>query len=170
MKRLIAGFMAILTLACCLTGCSRKLSDQVAPPEMTVVLGDERVKALRGTTEWAHLVTKKEWYEVREEADLPMMRKGEVPCLEFTVSEEKNVVTLEFDIPPIDFYVNQYAIDAWGDIMAEYYEPEVDRTNFSFEISDEEAIYEVWARWYTNEGTKQQGHAYYSFYTKKVSE
>jgi hypothetical protein len=136
---------------------------------MTVVLGDQRITALRGPVNWEHRLTKKEWYRLTIEEDLPMLRKDETPCLEYSESDGNVTVTLEFDIQPIDMSVSYYSIDAWGDRWAEYYEMDADRTNFSFELMEDEGIYEVWVRWYTNDETNLAGDAHYSFYTKKVS-
>ena len=168
MKRIVAWMMLTVLLVICLAGCQNNQysTDKIEPSEMTVTCGGVTIQPERGTTYWKHLIGKKEWYEIEIEKDLPNMRKEDLPCLEFSVSDEKNVVTMEFDIEPLDIFVLRWEEDAWGDIMAESDEVYVEGN--TFEIENENGIYEIWARWYTSEGNQLQGSVYYSFYTKKV--
>ena len=172
MKRIVAMLVIVVCLLGCLTGCHKKpeiqySKDKIAPPELTVSCGTERVKTLRGSTSWQYLVGENEWDGEEKDDINPLLSKDQLPCLSFTETDEKLILTLEFDIAPIDVFAMRWDTSDFGDVTAEGEDLWV--KDGTIELSKTESIYEISARWYTNEGNKLQGMIYYSFYTEKVS-
>ena len=172
MKRIVALLLITVVLMGCLVSCNKKddtqySTEKIPPAELTVQCGSERVTAFRGDTEWKYLIGKKKWDEELITNVHPLLQKDKTPCLSVAPSEELQIVTLEFDVAPIDIFVLRWDISAWNNPLAEAEDIRVNGN--TFELDDKDSIYEVSARWYTNEGNQLQGTICYSFYTKKAS-
>ncbi len=166
MKRIIAWIVLIVSLLGCLAGCKQPtVGEKVAIPKLKVQCGTESVETMRGETYWAYLIDEeeKEWEEIVEEDIHPLRNKDKLPSL--TYSESDLTVTMDFEIEPIDIAIVRWDIDAFGDIMADAETVEWDGNTFV--LSKDESIYEISARWFTDEGNQIQGRINYCFYTQK---
>lgn len=173
MKRIVAWLVVVVFLLGGLAGCNKKdnntqfSTEKIPPSELTVRCGTQSVQALRGSTSWEYLVGEDEWDGEEAEDIHPLMSKDLMPCLEFSESDEELIVTMDFDIAPIDIFVLRWDESDWNDVTAEAEDIRV--IDGTFVLSEENSIYEISARWYSNEGNKLQGMIYYSFYTEKAS-
>ena len=163
MKRVVSLLVVMVALLGCLTGCHKKKEvrggEMPEIPDLKVICGDESVDALRGSVVWRY-----EDDEIRDTKPEFWQRQDETPCLKLSDTKKVN---LQFDMEPLEVFVQCWSVEYWGTLADEVIDVEVRGT--TFELLDGEYVYEVSARWQGNdeEGGTLSGFVYYSFCTEK---
>ena len=133
-----------------------------APPQMTVVCGEESVTAWRGSYSW-HVLLEDGFRRGKQADSVHPLSSSAVPVI---AVGETTVVTLTFDIPqgteiPIQsIEVRRYRIDA--DDYEDY--ETVTTDGGALTLTAEDALYEVIASWDVSDGA-YNGEAHYAFRT-----
>lgn len=149
------------------------------PPELTVICGKNSVEALRGTTNWTYQNADGTNTAIASDSMHPLQAKEYMQPLDLIPIPFSYVdptkAYLQWNIVPDTVLVRCWNEKCWGQTTAESEEIAVSSLmidsdiqtapSISFELKDGNYIYEVVAKWNSDE--KYGGTAYYSFYTAK---
>ena len=152
------------------------------PPALTVICGESSTQALQGTYSWHYNNWNGTISGVEADCIHPLDAKELMTPLHFVPSYYSHIdpyaVYLQFDVAPDSVAISCWGEECWGQPDAAFKEKHVSVTKiedtdangnplilYSFQRSEENAIYIVSATWesYENFG----GTATYSFYTKQ---